>query len=98
MLAPILPISAPLQPSAIKPVGETSAGTGFQDIFTHAVGQVESAGETATTSVQQLLSGDTEDLHTAVLATQRAELAFEMFQQVRNKVVSAYQEIMRMQM
>jgi flagellar hook-basal body complex protein FliE len=32
-----------------------------------------------------------------VLATQRAELAFELFLQVRNKVVQAYQEIMRMQ-
>jgi flagellar hook-basal body complex protein FliE len=49
--------------------------------------------------VQKFLSGDgSEDIHTTVLATQRAELAFEMFQQVRNKVVSAYQEIMRMQM
>jgi flagellar hook-basal body complex protein FliE len=32
-----------------------------------------------------------------VLATQKAELQFEMFLQVRNKVVSAYQEIMKMQ-
>jgi flagellar hook-basal body complex protein FliE len=32
------------------------------------------------------------------MATQRAELAFELFLQARNKVVSAYQEIMRMQM
>jgi len=37
-------------------------------------------------------------LHDTVLATQQAELAFELFMQARNKVVSAYQEIMRMQM
>ncbi len=37
------------------------------------------------------------DVHTAVLATQRADLSFELFMQVRNKVVSAYQELMRMQ-
>jgi flagellar hook-basal body complex protein FliE len=36
-------------------------------------------------------------LHTTVLATQRAELSFDLFLQVRNKVVAAYQEIMRMQ-
>jgi flagellar hook-basal body complex protein FliE len=48
--------------------------------------------------VERFLSGDGEDIHTTVLATQRAELSFEMFQQVRNKVVSAYQEIMKMQM
>jgi flagellar hook-basal body complex protein FliE len=33
-----------------------------------------------------------------VLATQRAELAFDLFLEMRNKVVQAYQEIMRMQM
>ena len=55
-------------------------------------------GQDASASVERFLSGDGEDLHTTVLATQRAELAFEMFQQVRNKVVNAYQEIMRMQM
>jgi flagellar hook-basal body complex protein FliE len=36
-------------------------------------------------------------LHTTVLATQRAEMSFDMFQQVRNKMVGAYQEIMKMQ-
>jgi flagellar hook-basal body complex protein FliE len=98
MPSPILPISAPVLPSSIRPAGEPSAGSGFQDVFASAVGQVESMGQDASASVQRFLAGDGEDLHTTVLATQRAELAFEMFQQVRNKVVSAYQEIMRMQM
>ena len=53
---------------------------------------------TATATVEKFLSGDGEDLHTVALATQEADLAFEMFQQVRNKVVNAYQEIMKMQM
>jgi len=52
----------------------------------------------ASATVESFLSGEGEDLHTVALATQRADLAFEMFQQVRNKVVSAYQEIMKMQM
>jgi flagellar hook-basal body complex protein FliE len=98
MLAPISPISAPTLPSSIKPVGEPSGGSGFQDIFTGAIGQVESMRQSATSTVEKFLSGDGEDLHTVALATQQADLAFEMFQQVRNKVVSAYQEIMKMQM
>ena len=48
--------------------------------------------------MERFLSGEGEELHTAVLATNRAELAFDMFLQTRNKVVSAYQEIMQMQM
>ena len=98
MPAPILPISAPALPESIRPAGQASPAGGFQEVFAGAIGQVESLGQDASRSVERFLSGDGEDIHTTVLATQRAELAFEMFQQVRNKVVSAYQEIMRMQM
>jgi len=52
----------------------------------------------ASESVQKFLRGDNEDLHTTILATQKAELAFQLGLQVRNKVVDAYQEIMKMQM
>lgn len=62
-----------------------------------AVEQVERSRENATQSIQQLLSGEHEELHNTVIATQKAELEFEMFLQVRNKVVNAYQEIMKMQ-
>jgi len=97
-MAAISPISAPILPGAIRPAGETAPGTGFQDVFTSAVGQVETMRQQASASVEKFLSGEGEDLHTVALATQRADLSFEMFQQVRNKVVSAYQEIMKMQM
>ena len=97
-LSPISPISAPILPSSIRPAGESTPNSGFQDIFTGAIGQVESMRQTATATVEKFLSGDGEDLHTVALATQQADLAFEMFQQVRNKVVNAYQEIMKMQM
>ena len=98
MSAPILPISAPSSLSTIRPVAEAKGGSAFQEVLSGAIGQVEHAGRDASAAVERFLSGDGEDLHTTVLATQRAELSFEMFQQVRNKVVSAYQEIMRMQM
>lgn len=73
------------------------SGSGFQDLLESAINRVESLKQTADRSVQRVLSGEGEELHTAVLATERAELAFELFMQVRNKVTSAYQEIMRMQ-
>jgi len=92
------PIAAAPSPSSVRSAAEPPQGGGFQEIFAGAIGQVESMGQTASASVERFLSGDGEDLHTTVLATQRAELAFEMFQQMRNKVVSAYQEVMRMQM
>jgi flagellar hook-basal body complex protein FliE len=44
------------------------------------------------------LTGQNEELHSAILAVQQASIAFDLGVQVRNKVVDAYQEIMRMQM
>jgi flagellar hook-basal body complex protein FliE len=85
--APAAPLQAP-----------TAAGTSFKDILSSAIGEVESASNNAAESVQQFLSGSGEDLHSTILATQRADLEFQMFMQVRNKVVSAYQEIMKIQM
>jgi flagellar hook-basal body complex protein FliE len=66
-------------------------------MFKTAVNTVENFQAQANQSVENFLAGKNEDVHTAVLATQRADLSFELFMQVRNKVVSAYQEIMRMQ-
>jgi flagellar hook-basal body complex protein FliE len=98
MSAPILPVSGMTLPAAIKPAGQSSSGGGFQDVFSSAVKTVEAYGQNASASVERFLSGEGEELHQTVLATQQAELSFELFLQARNKVVSAYQEIMRMQM
>ena len=61
------------------------------------IGNAEQSRAAAQTSVNNFLAGGNEELHSVVLASQRAELEFNLFLQVRNKVVSAYQEIMRMQ-
>jgi len=98
MAAPILPVSPGVLPDSIRPATASPSGGGFGDVFASAIQGVEGLGQNASASAQRFLSGEGEELHTTVLATQRAELAFEMFLQVRNKVVSAYQEIMRMQM
>ena len=98
MPAPILPVSAAAIPDTIRAVGESRGGAAFQDVFASAVQNVEAFQQNASSSVQQFLSGEGGELHTTIMATQQAELSFELFQQVRNKVVSAYQEIMRMQM
>ncbi|HTS64141.1 MAG TPA: flagellar hook-basal body complex protein FliE [Verrucomicrobiae bacterium] len=98
MAAPILPVSGVTLPEAIRPAGQAASGGGFQEVFSSAVKSVEAFGQNASASVERFLSGEGEELHNTVLATQQAELAFELFMQARNKVVSAYQEIMRMQM
>jgi flagellar hook-basal body complex protein FliE len=99
MIPPIQPVG--IQPvdvaGAIRPAGASSK-TDFASTLESAIGRVENLRSAADQGVERFLSGESEELHGTVLAVQRAELSFEMFLQVRNKVVQAYQEIMRMQM
>lgn len=99
MTGPLTPISGVALPSSVVPAGGSkSTGGGFQEALKSAIETVEGARQGAAESVERFLSGEGEELHTTILATQKAELSFDLFLQTRNKVVSAYQEIMRMQM
>jgi flagellar hook-basal body complex protein FliE len=91
-------ITPPVQIQPAEFTSSQSAGGGeFKSLFDSAVQQVESSRQSADAAVRSYLSGENTELHSTVLATQNAELQFDMFMQVRNKVVSAYQEIMKMQ-
>src|SRR5579883_1666468 len=97
-MGPILPI-APIGIPQVTPgfAGTNSTGA-FQEAFTSAIRNVDALQQEAAGSVERFLSGDQEDLHNSVLSTTRAELAFDLFLQTRNKVIGAYQEIMKMQL
>lgn len=87
-----------VQPLGLKlPVPFSSPGV-FQDVLKSAIEDVDKFRVQADEKVGKFLAGEGEELHDVVLSTQRAQLSFEMFQSVRNKVVQSYQEIMRMQM
>jgi flagellar hook-basal body complex protein FliE len=98
-LQPIAPIAPADTPSISSGSSMGSAGgSSFGEILNGAIGEVEGARASANQSVERFLSGNGEDLHSTILASQRADLEFQMFMQVRNKIVSAYQEIMKLQM
>ena len=96
-----LPIT-PIQPAGIPLIqptipGKGSAG-GFQSVLSEAIGRVEQFQQNSQSAIGKFLSGEDEEVHKVALATQQAELSFDLFLQVRNKVISAYQEVMKMQM
>jgi flagellar hook-basal body complex protein FliE len=95
-ITPILPVAGISLPEAIRTVSGSTPGA-FQETLAAAIQNVEGFRGNAAASVERFLSGEGEELHSTILATQRAELSFDLFLQMRNKVVSAYQEIMRMQ-
>jgi flagellar hook-basal body complex protein FliE len=94
-ISSITPIAMPQVAPAVNGAGQPGE---FQSALSSAIDSLESLRTNAADSVQKFLTGENEELHTTILATQKAELAFELGLQVRNKVVDAYQEIMKMQM
>jgi flagellar hook-basal body complex protein FliE len=83
-----------------KSAGST-AGLGgqsnFFDTLQGAVDQVEQLHVDAHGRVAGMLDGSGEDVHSAMIAVEKAGLAFEMMVQVRNKIVAAYQTVSQMQ-
>jgi flagellar hook-basal body complex protein FliE len=86
--------------TAIQPVTDAprASGGGFGEAIQAAMERVENAQAGAQSAAAELLVNGRGDVHTVALAAQSAELSLELFQQVRNKFVSAYQEIMKMPM
>lgn len=70
----------------------------FSDILQQALKEVNEASSTSDQEARNLISGNSTDMHTAILAVQKADVSFQMMMAVRSKLVSAYQEVMRMQM
>lgn len=97
MVSPAGPIAAVTGAAVAPATAASSPGAGFQSVFEKAIAGVENLQQNADQGIERFLAGEGEELHSVIMATQKAELAFELFLQVRNKVVSAYQEIMRMQ-
>ena len=84
-------------PGAIAPsTGGATGSDAFSSILQQSVRNVSQLQGDAEASINQFISGEQEDPHTTMLAVQRASLSFDMFVQVRNKVVQAYQEVMKM--
>jgi flagellar hook-basal body complex protein FliE len=90
-----LPELAAIAPSGAG--GQPASGAAFQDVLKDAFQSVDRMQKDAHASTESLLRGESEDLHKVAVDQQRASLSFDLFLQVRNKAVSAYQEIMRMQ-
>ncbi len=87
-------LATPGPPRAVPAPGE---GPGFAGALREAVEKVSQLQQNSGQEIQRLITGESEDLHKTLLAVQRSELSFELLMEVRNKVVQAYQEIMRIQ-
>jgi flagellar hook-basal body complex protein FliE len=89
----ILPAEADV--SSLRP--QSSSESGFRDVLHSAIDDLHQLEGQAETKVAGVLAGNGADVHSALIAVEKADLSFQLMMQVRNKIVSAYEEISRMQ-
>ena len=62
-----------------------------------AIGRVDGLQQDADLAARKLVTGENKDIHGTMIAMQKASIAMDLMLEVRNKVISAYEEIKRMQ-
>jgi len=99
-----IPEIAPRATSAVDPrllrtaAPKTEPGeTSFADVLKDAVTEVQRLQTEADTQIRKLVSGEVKDVTEAMVAVERADVSFQTMMAIRNKMVAAYEEVMRMQ-
>lgn len=72
-------------------------GKSFKDVLADSIGEVQRLQSEADTTIKKLVSGEIKDVTEAMVAVEKADVSFQTMMAVRNKIVAAYEEIMRMQ-
>jgi len=88
-------VASPTAPS--RDARATGGDLPFADLVKGLVQQTDQQQKMAQNSVQQLITGETDSVHDVVLTTSRADLAFRLMMEIRNRLIASYQEVMRMQ-
>ncbi len=70
---------------------------GFEDMLKESLDKVNNLQAEADKKIEGLVAGRGADLHDTMIAVEKADLSFNLMVQVRNKLLAAYEEIMRMQ-
>lgn len=91
----LLPVTGRLAPQTITPAQDGDKS--FSQFLSEALEDVNKLQSEAATAGVKLASGKIQDISEVMIASEKATIALQLTMQVRNKVVEAYQEVMRMQ-
>jgi flagellar hook-basal body complex protein FliE len=86
------------QNAALPAIGGAAGDSkSFADTLKDAVGQVNTLQKESDVKMQQLATGKSDNIQDVMIAADKADIALRLMVQVRNKIVDAYQEVMKMQ-
>ncbi len=96
-IKPMEMISSPIEsPRSIDP-STPSDGVSFAQWLNKSVASVNEMQAEADSAAQKLVTGENKDIHGTMIAMQKANISMTLMMEVRNKIISAYDEIKRMQ-
>ncbi len=85
---------SPLNPAGgARKAGDNAGGPNFKDVMLENLKQVNDLQRDATHAIEDLQTGQRDDVETVLMATEKADAAFKMLLSVRNKVLDAYEEV-----
>jgi flagellar hook-basal body complex protein FliE len=89
---------APEIPNLDGQAGAASAGgRSFADMINDSMNKVNELQLQADQGVKELIAGRNKNIHETMLMMEKADMSFKLMMQVRNKIIDAYREVMRMQ-
>jgi len=91
------PFESPTGPNLAGKAATQPATASFGDLLTQSINQVSRLQHEADASINDLAAGKQTDIHQTMIAVEKAEVSFELLMQIRNKVIAAYETIMRTQ-
>lgn len=77
--------------------GQGKGGPTFADMLNDKLSEANNLIQDANVAAEELIAGRSKDIHGAMISLEKADVSFRMLMQVRNKMIDAYREIMRMQ-
>ena len=84
-------------PGQTGAVGKSSSGDGFSKLVTGFIDETNKAQIGSDQAINDLVTGKTDNVQQVVMAVANAEMSFQMFMEIRNKLIDSYNELMRMQ-
>lgn len=97
-IAPIGPQWVGSEPLSLRPATSPNAPVKpFKEVLADSISEVQRLQTEADTTIKKLVAGQV-DASEAMVAVEKADVAFQTMMTVRNQIVAAYQEVMRMQM
>ena len=83
--------------SPLEQVGRREEAAGFKESLAQTVREIDGLQKEANQAIETMAAGEPKDVHEVMIAMEKAGISLRLMVQVRNKIITAYEEIMRLQ-